>query len=195
MSTVEGCLSKPKQSPNPQNTRSSCEDEPNVIQKLNTFTQPTKICPQSDPHKDEGLFRPHHNINCKEEERQRNKKWWLQHCVTDYSPSDRLSAGAALCCQATQKQHTRSNGSRAWSFQKCTTEDCRLLVWVLHSVGCQPLSAARLKEETGFRGQSVLNLSAASRWRLIKPQVSGKQSMRDGCNFTPLLRFVCGNLF
>lgn len=94
--------SKPKQSPNPQNTRSSHEDEPNVIQKLNTSTQPTKICPQSDPHKDEGLFRPHHNINCEEEERQRNKKWWLQHCVTDYSPGDRLSAGAALRCQATQ---------------------------------------------------------------------------------------------
>lgn len=72
-------------------------------------------------------------IKCEEEERRRNKKWWLQHCVTDDSPCDRLSAGAACCGQATQKQHTRGNGSRARSLQKCTTEDCRLLVWVLHT--------------------------------------------------------------
>lgn len=51
-------------------------------------------------------------------------------------------------------------------------------------LGCQTLSAAQLKEETGFRGQSVLNRSAVHRWRLIKSQISGKQSLRDGCNFT-----------
>lgn len=50
--------------------------------------------------------------------------------------------------------------------------------------GCQTLSAAQLKEETGFRGQSVLNLSSAHRWRLIKSQISAKQSLCDGCSFT-----------
>lgn len=59
-------------------------------------------------------------------------------------------------------------------------------------LGCQTLSAAQLKAETGFRGQSVLNRSAAHRWRLIKSQISGKQSLLDGCNFT---LSVCGNRF
>lgn len=51
-------------------------------------------------------------------------------------------------------------------------------------LGCQTLSAAQLKEGTGFGGQSVPNLSAVHRWRLIKSQISGKQSLHDGCNFT-----------
>lgn len=67
---------------------------------------------------------------------------------------------------AVAKLHKSSiPGAMAAALGVCKNVLLRIVdfLFEFYILGCQTLSAAQLKEETGFRGQSVLNLRAARR--------------------------------